>query len=138
MLHSASCCGMRFPLSVLFSLLHSPHPSELPQLSPFHHFSPSPLLSFLPFLSFDSLPPLSRGVPVSITQLVSSRDGKGVIGIEVCVCVCLRVCVCVRWCIHGRHNGHSLFHHLLMRCDSCLVESWTDDHTLPPLTHTSQ
>lgn len=123
-----------FPLSVyslasvLLPFLNSPsfHPSIT--------FPPSPLLSCLPSLPFDFLPLLSRGVPVSITQSVSSRDKIGVIGVEVSVCKCVCVYACVRPCFHGTHNCRSLFHCLLMRCDLCLVESWTDDCTpLPPL-----
>lgn len=138
MFHSASCRVTPPPppsvyslASVLLPFLNSPS---------FHSSITFPLLLSCPACPpslFDFLPLLSRGVPVSITQSVSSRDKIGVIGVEVSVCERVCVYVCVRRCFHGRHNCCSLFHYLLMRCDLCLVESWTDDCTPLPHTHLS-
>lgn len=114
------------PSSVLLTPLNSPsfHPSITFLLLP----------SFLPSLPLFKLssPTFWRGACHynSTRQLKGQQRGNW----DGSVCVC----VCVRFHFHGRHNCHFLFHYLLMRCDSCLLESWTVYRILPSLTHTSQ
>lgn len=59
------------------------------------HLPSSFFFPFLPYILFFTPPPpppFLRRVPVSITQPVSSRDRIGVIGVEVCVFMCVSCC----------------------------------------------
>lgn len=87
MIHSALCSLMRTPYHLSVYFLSS---VLLPPLSASHHFFL--LFPFHPSFSLDFLPSFFRGMPVSITHPVSSRDRIWVIGAAECVSMC--VCVC--------------------------------------------